>query len=100
MSFISFKKTGLPDPLKELELVLGGCINTGIYWPPKEIHEFLLADIKTVNGLDIEAEAFRNITEELCELFPPLGGEGFGRTRLEIVIAITSSRGSYLKERT
>lgn len=75
-------------PWQEWELFLGEC-PTGIYWPTLSVHEFMIEDVKTQYGLDVETEAFQEVTEQLCKdwnVFEPR------RARLEIVVALGTAR--------
>lgn len=86
MYFIDFKISNSPEPLKEFELCLGGT-GIGIFWPTKKVHAFEREEIKTSYGIDVEAEAIKEITDELCEAFAPLAFD-YERTRLEVALAI------------
>lgn len=88
MHFIEFIKTAntYGDPLREYELTVGG-VQIGVFWPTKEMHEFMIADVKTQNGMDVEADAVRDTTDALCDALEALRFD-YGRTRLEVALAL------------
>ena len=69
-------------PNDDYELMLG-VIGTGIFWQGHR------RDLRIYHGIDEEVEAITKITDSLCDLYPPLKFD-YGRTRLEIVVALAS----------
>lgn len=94
---LNFIKTNSSDPLKEFELHMRH-IPVGIYWPTKEAHEYCVADIKTMYGLDVEVEAITALVDELIALLPPYGMNR-DMTRIELSIALSEAlRSKRIKE--
>ena len=87
--FIDFVKTNSADPLREFELTVGN-LPTGIYWPTGKAHAFSISNPKRQNGLDVEVEEIKAVTDTLCATFEPLKFD-YGRTRLEVAAALSQA---------
>jgi hypothetical protein len=87
---LHFTKTDSQDPCKEYELYLA-YLPLAIYWPTKEVHEYIIADLRTMNGLDVEANAINELAEQLIDMFPPYA-MNLPMTKLELSVALSGAR--------
>jgi hypothetical protein len=87
---INFIPVKNPTHQKQVELAIGQA-GLGIFWPTKAEYEFMISDPVTMNGIDVECEALREITAELCKVFECLAFDK-GRTHLEVIVALTAAK--------